>query len=193
MLVCSGLASHPLWLAEEGRDEDAGVEVECGMPPSVREIQHLTSLDSAFKGPCRWCQGRVCVPEPGQCGFVGVEFGCLLRRVQEPALREPGSVPVEGHPRASSCNSKAVSRSCTQQAERRWRIVPKEGGPFGEVVIPKEVQSVCQRKTQDTGISKSPPTHTHGHLSGSPLPMEMGSWGCSICSTYFSKGRSTFW
>ena len=111
-------------------------------------------------------------------------------------LREPGSVPVEGHPRASSCgasyehlvtrlnppqpspqvplswraptcNSKAVSRSCTQQAERRWRIVPKEGGPFGEVVIPKEVQSVCQRKTQDTGISKSPPTHTHGHLPGS--------------------------
>lgn len=41
MLVCSGLASHPLWLTEEGRDEDAGVEVECGMPPSVREIQHL--------------------------------------------------------------------------------------------------------------------------------------------------------
>ena len=46
----------------------------------------LTSLDSAFQGPCRWCQGRVCVLEPGQCGFVGVEFGCLLRRVQEPAL-----------------------------------------------------------------------------------------------------------
>lgn len=99
----------------------------------------LTSLDSAFQGPCRWCQGRVCVPEPGQCGFVGVEFGCLLRRVQEPALgvgegaaklcfvfwsvnpesqptlcadlaaidhlREPGSVPVEGHPRASSCGA----------------------------------------------------------------------------------------
>ena len=45
----------------------------------------LTSLDSAFQGPCRWCQGWVCVPEPGQCGFVRVEFGCLLRRVQKPA------------------------------------------------------------------------------------------------------------
>lgn len=128
MLVCGGLASHPLWLAEEGRDEDAGVEVECGMPPSVREIQHLTSLDSAFQGPCRWCQGWICVLEPGQCGFVGVEFGCLLRRVQEPALaaidhlREPRSMPVEGHPRASSCNSKAVSRSCTQQAERKFTL-----------------------------------------------------------------------
>lgn len=66
--------------------------------------------------------------------------------------------------------------------------MPKEGGPFSEVVVPKEVQSVCQQKTQEEKeISKSPPIHihTHSHLSGLPLPMEMGSWGCSICSTYF--------
>lgn len=33
-----GLASCLLWLAEEGGDENTGVEVECGVPPSVREI-----------------------------------------------------------------------------------------------------------------------------------------------------------
>lgn len=68
MLVCGGLASHPLWLAEEGRDEDAGVEVECGMPPSVREIQHLARgwgdmwVDGLDGGPWPGSAWPVCQP-----------------------------------------------------------------------------------------------------------------------------------
>lgn len=38
------LASCLLWLAKEGRDENTGVKVECGMPPSVRKIQHLNGV-----------------------------------------------------------------------------------------------------------------------------------------------------
>lgn len=77
----TGLVSCLLWLAEEGRDENTGVKVECGMPPSVREIQNLTSLDGALQGPCRWCQGWVGVLEPGQSGLIGVELRGLLRRI----------------------------------------------------------------------------------------------------------------
>jgi len=77
----SGITSRPLWLVEEGRDENTGVQVERGMPPPVREIQHLTSLDGALQGPCRWCQGWVHVLKPGQRGFIGMELGCLLRGV----------------------------------------------------------------------------------------------------------------
>lgn len=47
----------------------------------------LTSLDCTLQGSCRWCQGWVGVLEPGQSGLIGVELGCLLRGIQEPALR----------------------------------------------------------------------------------------------------------
>lgn len=112
VLVCGRHACQLLWLAEEGGDEDAGVKVECGMPPAVREVQHLvekrgaaqiswgplawpgpllpatdlTSPDGTLQGPCRRWQGWICVPEPGQRGLVGVELWCLLRWVEEPAL-----------------------------------------------------------------------------------------------------------
>lgn len=38
---CSGLAQLSVWLAKEGRDEDTGVQIECGMPPPIRKVQHL--------------------------------------------------------------------------------------------------------------------------------------------------------
>ena len=38
--------------------------------------------------------------------------------------------------------------------------MPKEGGPFGEVVVPKEVQSVCQQKTGHRDLQVTPP-YTH--------------------------------
>lgn len=41
-------ASCLLWLAKEGGDEDTGVKVECGMPPAVREIQHLAEGSTGF-------------------------------------------------------------------------------------------------------------------------------------------------
>jgi hypothetical protein len=31
----------PVWLAKEGRNEDTGVQIECGMPPPIRKIQYL--------------------------------------------------------------------------------------------------------------------------------------------------------
>lgn len=46
----TGLVSCPLWLAEEGRDENTGVKVECGMPPSVREIQNLDWVGQRLAG-----------------------------------------------------------------------------------------------------------------------------------------------
>lgn len=54
--------------------------------PDPLPTTDLTSLDGALQGPCRWCQGWVGVLEPGQSGLIGVELGCLLRGIQEPAL-----------------------------------------------------------------------------------------------------------
>lgn len=124
---------HPA-LPQEGGDEDAGVQVECGVPPTVREIQHLQRehSGSAWRGWGRWGGGEggspvlhsrvrrarsqcrthlpgpdgafqwallrrqrgVGVLEPGQRGLVGVEVGCFIGRVEEPALegrRQGGS------------------------------------------------------------------------------------------------------
>lgn len=55
-------------------------------PDPLLPATDLTSLDGALQGPCRWCQGRVGVLEPGQSGLIGVELRCLLRGIQEPAL-----------------------------------------------------------------------------------------------------------
>lgn len=41
----------PVWLAKEGRNKDTGVQIKCGMPPAVREVQHFTSLNGTFQGP----------------------------------------------------------------------------------------------------------------------------------------------
>lgn len=57
-----------------------------------------------------------------------------------------------------------------------------------KLLSPKKYRVSASRKhRRKRGSPSHPPTHihTHGHLSDSPLPMEMGSWGCSICSTYF--------
>lgn len=48
--MCAGLTSRPLWLVEEGRDENTGVQVERGMPPPVREIQHLLGGGGGAQG-----------------------------------------------------------------------------------------------------------------------------------------------
>lgn len=37
-------------LAQEGGDEDAGVQVECGMPPAVREVQDLQETPVGSRG-----------------------------------------------------------------------------------------------------------------------------------------------
>ena len=54
---CATAYQPPPGLAEERRDEDADVKVECGVPPSVREIQHL--VDGVRKA-----QGLVAGPWP---------------------------------------------------------------------------------------------------------------------------------
>lgn len=111
-----------LSLPQEGGDEDAGVQVERGMPPAVGEIQHLqestarmpfgtgkaalcppvlhsrvrrarsrcrTHLpgpDGALQWAFFWWQRGVGVLEPGQRGLIGVEVGCFIGWVEEPAL-----------------------------------------------------------------------------------------------------------
>lgn len=99
--------------AQEGGDEDAGVQVEGGVPPAVREIQnltehqgvdpllrnslnrpekfwfgpaHLSGSDGALQRRLLLRQVGVGLRQPGQGGAVGVEMRLLVRWVEEPAL-----------------------------------------------------------------------------------------------------------
>lgn len=69
---CSGMIQGCWWqpsgtvgcghlsLPQEGGDEDAGVQVECGMPPAVGEIQHLQ--ESTARMPFGTGKAALCPP-----------------------------------------------------------------------------------------------------------------------------------
>lgn len=73
----------------------------------------------------------------------------------------------------------------------------KKRCPFAKIVIPKEIQGVCQQRREKVqgswqlGTPRCPCPTPGPTRSDSPLPRVVGSWGCSRCSTYSWKGRST--
>lgn len=77
-----GCGSSP----EEGGDENAGVEVQRGVPPPVREIQQLSRADGALQRGLLFRQRGVGLPDPGQSAVVRVEVRLFVWRVEEPAL-----------------------------------------------------------------------------------------------------------
>lgn len=140
--------------AQEGGYEDTGVQIECGVPPAVREIQHLSWPDGALYGLLLLRQVRVCVFDPGQGGVVGVEMGRLLRGVQEPALpaiddlRVARSMPMEGYTCSWACDPEAVGPRGVRQHVAWCLVVLKQRVPLSEVVVPEEIQSVTAQCVQ---------------------------------------------
>lgn len=81
-----GVMGAGLRSPQEGGDEDAGVQVEGGVPPSVGKKQDLSGSDGALQRRLLQGQVGVGVHHPGQGGVIGVEMRLLMRWVEEPAL-----------------------------------------------------------------------------------------------------------
>lgn len=121
-------------LAQEGGDEDTGVQVECGVPPAVREVQdlqempvgchgsawaswgplrpwaHLPRAQGALQRALGWWQGGVRVLQPGQRRLVGVEVRGFIRRVEKPALENTGGTSPPNSPPAPRAQPQGASR-----------------------------------------------------------------------------------